>query len=180
MILMFTYLFKYVSYHIIYLVNCITWLMIHCIVHILSTKNLLFNLTKKLIWSWGSVDIWTSRRLSSFSLLVYVVLWAEMTSISSWDGTITSTEFHNAASTLAEIWNNFDLGLPHCSWINCPNTTPFAATKVHLSAFLFYFTIFFSYSLYSFSPIFLGTRIFILGEYDSSHIYSGFSLVELL
>lgn len=63
------------------------------------------------------------------------MLLAEMSSIASWDGTITSTEFHNAASTFAEIWNNFDLGFPHWSWINPPNKPGFAATKVHLSAF---------------------------------------------
>ncbi|XP_055812938.1 ubiquitin-like-conjugating enzyme ATG10 isoform X2 [Solanum dulcamara] len=52
-----------------------------------------------------------------------------MSSISSWDGTITSTEFHNAASTFAEIWNNFDLGFPNWSWINCPKKPAFADTK---------------------------------------------------
>ncbi|XP_006350430.1 ubiquitin-like-conjugating enzyme ATG10 isoform X2 [Solanum tuberosum] len=54
-----------------------------------------------------------------------------MSSISSsWDGTITSTQFHNAASTFSEIWNNFDLGFPHWSWINCPKKPGFAATKL--------------------------------------------------
>ncbi|KAL3328214.1 hypothetical protein AABB24_035713, partial [Solanum stoloniferum] len=89
-----------------------------------------------------SFDICTYRRLS---LCIYIladqsvvspvifrdiVLWAKMSSISSWDGTITSTQFHNAASTFSEIWNNFDLGFPHWSWINCPNKPGFAATKL--------------------------------------------------
>ncbi|CAN4086104.1 unnamed protein product [Withania somnifera] len=50
--------------------------------------------------------------------------------ISLWDGTITSTEFHNAASTFVVLWNKFDLGFPHWSWINCPKRPGFAATKV--------------------------------------------------
>ncbi|KAM3251496.1 ubiquitin-like-conjugating enzyme ATG10 isoform X1 [Capsicum annuum] len=54
----------------------------------------------------------------------------EMSSISSWDGTITSTEFHNAASTFVELWNKFDLGFPPWSWINYPKRPGFAASKV--------------------------------------------------
>ncbi|PHU09141.1 hypothetical protein BC332_21001 [Capsicum chinense] len=55
---------------------------------------------------------------------------SEISSISSWDGTITSTESHNAASTSVELWNKFDLGFPHWSWINYPKRPGFAASKV--------------------------------------------------
>nr|XP_009790336.1 PREDICTED: ubiquitin-like-conjugating enzyme ATG10 isoform X2 [Nicotiana sylvestris] len=50
--------------------------------------------------------------------------------ISTWDGTITSTDFYVAASNFAEQWNNLDLGFPHWSWINCPKGPLFAASKV--------------------------------------------------
>ncbi|OIT32125.1 PREDICTED: ubiquitin-like-conjugating enzyme ATG10 [Nicotiana attenuata] len=50
--------------------------------------------------------------------------------ISTWDGTITSAEFHVAAANFAEQWNNLDLGFPHWSWINCPKGPRFAASKV--------------------------------------------------
>ncbi|KAK4375012.1 hypothetical protein RND71_005689 [Anisodus tanguticus] len=50
--------------------------------------------------------------------------------ISSWDGTIMSTDFHVAASTFAELWNKSDLGFPHWSWINSPKRLGFAASKV--------------------------------------------------
>lgn len=94
-----------------------------------------------------------------------------MTSISSsWDGTITSTQFHNAASTFSEIWNNFDLGFPHWSWINFPNKPGFAATKVYLSAFFLSISTIFLFHIYKYSFFFsAATRIFIIGEYDSSH-----------
>ncbi|XP_059305070.1 ubiquitin-like-conjugating enzyme ATG10 [Lycium ferocissimum] len=48
----------------------------------------------------------------------------------SWDGTITSTHFHIAASTFAELWNKLVLGFPHWSWINSPKRIGFASTGV--------------------------------------------------
>lgn len=58
--------------------------------------------------------------------------------ISTWDGTITSTDFYVAASNFAEQWNNLDLGFPHWSWINCPKGPLLAASKVGLCAFALY------------------------------------------
>lgn len=58
--------------------------------------------------------------------------------ISTWDGTITSTDFYVAASNFAEQWNNLDLGFPHWSWINCPKGPLFAASKVCLCAIALY------------------------------------------
>ncbi|CAN4088181.1 unnamed protein product [Withania somnifera] len=57
-------------------------------------------------------------------------LMSSIIDISSWDGTITSTEFHNAASAFVELWNKFDLGFPHWSWINCTKRPGFAASMV--------------------------------------------------
>ncbi|KAL4558493.1 hypothetical protein LXL04_036694 [Taraxacum kok-saghyz] len=43
------------------------------------------------------------------------------------DGSLSSTDFQNAANAFAEKWKKFNSGLPEWTWIDCSNRLGFAA-----------------------------------------------------
>lgn len=49
------------------------------------------------------------------------------TDVSSWDGTLSASEFYLAACAFADKWKMFNPAYPQWSWVSCPKQ-PFVAS----------------------------------------------------
>ncbi|KAK3011534.1 hypothetical protein RJ639_011574 [Escallonia herrerae] len=84
----------------------------------------------------GLISSSGSWKLFFFISEYYSILFASMVSdqatidFSSWNGTLSFSDFHESASAFAEKWKKFNSAVPQWSWVVCPRRPWIAARDV--------------------------------------------------